>query len=130
MMYEYYGIDINASATHKAAAAYKAFSNMHFLCADIRTRPFGENFFDQVLFAGTAHHLTDEQFSAAIVELHRCLKPGAVLHIIDPVRQPADGWQAKLLRFLDQGRHCRTIEQIKELVHSCSGFELGVATLH
>src|SRR5438477_10929106 len=58
LQYEYYGIDLNASATQKAAAAYKAFSNMHFLCADIRTRPFGENFFDQVLFAGTAHHLT------------------------------------------------------------------------
>ena len=36
--------------------------NMHFLAADLRTRPFPEDFFDEVLFACTVHHLDDDTF--------------------------------------------------------------------
>lgn len=128
--YEYYGIDLDNNAINQAKRTYADRPNMHFVCADIRTRPFPENYFDQILLAGTVHHLSDSQFLAVLSELHRCLKPTGTLHIIDPVRQPNDGFQARLLRWLDKGRYPRTLGKIEALVESTHKFQLGKATLH
>ncbi len=128
--YEYYGLDVNAAAVKSAARAYGAHPNMHFVCADLRSRPFPDNHFDEVLFAATVHHLDDRELSGILPELHRCLRPGGTIHIIDPVFQPSDGWQAKLLRRLDRGRFPRTAAQIESLVAAAGLFSVGIPTLH
>jgi SAM-dependent methyltransferase len=130
LRYEYYGLDLDPRAIKRAAEVFRAHANMHFLCADIRTRPFSEGYFDQVLFAGTIHHLDERQLSDVLVEMQRLLKPGGTIHIVEPVRQASDGWQPRLLRWLDRGRHPRNLKQIKEAVEATNGLEPGIATLH
>jgi SAM-dependent methyltransferase len=102
---------------------------MHFICADLKSRPFEKDFFDQVLFAGTAHHLTDALYAEMLSELHFCLKPGGIIHILDPVLQSKDGWQERLLRRVDRGRYPRTTERLIDLVPP-GLFQIGAATYH
>lgn len=128
--FEYYGLDVDPKAIKTAAQVYKAHSNMHFVCADIRSYPFPEDYFDEVLFAGTVHHLNDKSFTDALIGLHRSLRPGGVIHLIDPVRQPSDRPAAKFLRWVDRGRYCRTLSQIETVVQSTRKFELGTPSLH
>jgi len=128
--YEYYGLDRDSRAIRRAAEVFRAHPNMQFICADIRTHPFAENYFDQILFAGTIHHLPDPLLEEVLVEMHRALKPGGTVHIIEPVRQESDGWQPRLLRWLDRGKYPRSLNQIRKLVDKTKGFEPGVPTLH
>ena len=130
LRYEYYGVDLDARAIKHAAKTFREHANMHFICADLRGRPFPENYFDEVLLAGTVHHLTEQMFHDILAAMHRSLKPGGTIHIIDPVRQPSDGWQPRLLRWLDRGGYTRTACQIQDLVQATQKFEIGVPSLH
>jgi SAM-dependent methyltransferase len=128
--FEYYGLDIDPHAIAAAAARFRDKPNMRFVAADIRDQPFEPNFFDEILFAATVHHLTDDQLRTVMRELYTCLRPGGVIHIFDPVLQDKDGWQAHLLRRLDQGRQPRSVPQIQELVASLDLYTLGEPSLH
>lgn len=128
--FEYYGIDIDHKAITAAKQRFKGVPSVHFLAADICTRPFSAGFFDEILFAATVHHLTDEVLSSALRELHYCLKPGGVVHIFDPVYRPADRWYQRFHRSFDQGRHTRTTEEILDLIVSLHLFEVGEPSYH
>src|ERR1700692_1516675 len=93
--FDYYGIDIDPGAINAARDRFKAHSRAKFIAADIHSRPYESNYFDEILLAGTAHHLTDELFVSILRELHYCLKPGKAIHLLDPVLQEKDGWQPK-----------------------------------
>jgi SAM-dependent methyltransferase len=127
--FEYYGIDLDERFIQAARLRFAGVSNIQFLCADLKTRPYGEGFFDQILFAGTAHHLNDNLFSDMLGELHYCLKPGGAIHILDPVFQDKDGWQQRLLRRIDRGRFPRTTQQLIDLIPQ-GRFEVGTPTWH
>jgi SAM-dependent methyltransferase len=127
--FEYYGIDIDDRFIQSASRRFAGVPNMQFLCADLKSRPFGENFFDQVLFATTAHHLSDDMYVDMLHELHYCLKPGGTIHVLDPVFREKDGWQERLLRSMDRGRFPRTTNQLIDLIPpGC--FEVGSPTWH
>jgi len=127
--FEYYGIDLDERFIQSAQRRFAGTPNLRFLCADLKSRPFGGNFFDQVLFAGTAHHLTDALYTDMLRELHHCLKPAGTIHVLDPVLQNNDGWQQRLLRRMDRGRFPRTTQQLIDLIPpGC--FEVGTRTYH
>jgi len=128
--FEYYGIDIDPGAIAAARKTFQSHANANFVAADIRSRPFEADFFDEILLAGTAHHLTDELFLSILGELHYCLKPGKTIHLIDPVLQAKDGWQSRFLRRVDRGRHPRSIGQFTALINSLKLFEIGEPTFH
>jgi SAM-dependent methyltransferase len=130
LRYEYYGVDLDVRAIKHAAKAFRGHANMHFICADLRERPFPRDYFDEVLLAGTVHHLTDRMFHDILIAMHCSLKPGGTIHIIDPVRQTSDGWQPRLLRWLDRGAYTRTACQIQDVVQATRRFEIGVPSLH
>ncbi len=60
--FDYNGIDIDPVAVDAARERFKAHPNAKFIAADIHSRPYDQNYFDEILFAGTAHHLTDKLF--------------------------------------------------------------------
>lgn len=128
--FDYYGIDLDSAAIESAKLRFRDVPNMHFLSADIHARPFPENKFREVLFAGTAHHLSDELFLSILRELHYCLAPGGVLHLFDPTKQIDQNWQARFLWRIEQGKFGRTVEQILGMVKSLDLFEVGPHTLH
>jgi SAM-dependent methyltransferase len=129
--FDYYGIDIDPGLIEAAKARFKGHPNAHFIAADIGSRPFEEGYFDEILFASTAHHMADSVFCAVLKHLHFCLKSSGKIHLFDPVLQPKDGLQEKFMRhILDRGKHSRTRRQIIDLVAALDMFEIGDASLH
>ncbi len=65
--------------------------------------------FDAALVLGVIHHLPDAIVRASVVELHRVLKPGATLLVIEDVPPPSI-WNVPghLMHWLDRGDHIRT----------------------
>jgi SAM-dependent methyltransferase len=128
--FDYYGVDIDPVAIEAARRRFRDRPNMHFIAADLRTRPFPGGEFDEVLFATTIHHLDDQELKIIFKELHYCMKTEGVIHVFDLVRQDRDGWSQKLMRRLDQGKHTRSLAQIVSLIESLGIFDLGEASLH
>jgi SAM-dependent methyltransferase len=130
LQHEHYDVDLDVRTIRHATRAYRAHTSMHLICADLRRRPFPRDYFDKVPFAATVHPVTAQMFLEILIEMHRSLKPKGTIHIIDPVRQPSDGWQARLLRSLDRGCYSRTEAQIRDLVQATRVFEMGASSLH
>jgi SAM-dependent methyltransferase len=128
--FDYNGIDIDPVAVDAARERFKAHPNAKFIAADIHSRPYEQNYFDEILFAGTAHHLTDKLFVSILRELHYCLKPGKTIHLLDPVLQEKDAWPAKFVRRLDRGHYTRTLNEFTALIDSLKLFEMGEPTFH
>jgi len=128
--FDYYGIDIDQQAIAAAKRRFDGVSNIHFLSADICTRPFSMNFFDEILCAATVHHLTDDSLKSIVRELHYCLKSGGTLHLFDPVFQSTDRWYQRFHRALDQGGHTRTTEEILNIILPLHLFDVGDPSYH
>lgn len=128
--FDYYAVDIDPAAVEMARQRLPQRPAGHFLNADISSRPFPADFFDDILFACTAHHVDDPTLKMILKELYFCVKPGRSIHLFDPVLQDSDGWQQKLMRRIDRGRHPRTVSQIEAAVSSLCLFDLSKPTLH
>jgi SAM-dependent methyltransferase len=128
--FDYYGVDIDPVAINAAKRRFRDRPNMHFIAADLRTRPFPADDFDEILFACTIHHLDDDQLISLLKELHYCMKPEGVVHVIDMVRQKKDGWSQNLMRRLDQGKYTRTLTQVISLIESIGLFRCGEPSLY
>jgi SAM-dependent methyltransferase len=128
--FDYYGIDIDPGAIKAAKEKFKTHPSAKFLAADICSRPYPSDYFDEILFAGTAHHLTDESFVTILRELHYCLKPGKTIHLLDPVLRQKDKWQARFIRRLDRGRYSRDLDGLMALIGTIQLFEVEEPTFH
>ncbi|MGO9471743.1 MAG: class I SAM-dependent methyltransferase [Isosphaeraceae bacterium] len=128
--FEYYGVDLDSVAIEAAKARFHDKTNMHFMAVDLRTRPFPRGFFDEILFAGTVHHLDDELLEILLTEMNYCLKPGGTVHLIDPVFQDSDRWSQKLMRRIDRGRYTRTAAEILAIIGPLGLFECGITSFH
>ena len=128
--FEYFGVDLDPVAIEAARKRFHDRPNMQFLAADLRARPFPRDFFDEILFACTVHHLNDELLESLLEELHYCLKPGGKVHLFDPVIQEKDGLSQKLMRRIDRGRYPRTVEQIVAKVLPLRLYEPGQPSFH
>lgn len=114
--FDYYGVDIDAVAIAAAKEKFKQQTNVQFFNVDIIKDGFKRDFFDHLLFAGTAHHLVDADFEKIITILMQNLKKGGQLHFFDPIRQTEkDNWMTKLIIRSDQGKFARTEETYKTI---------------
>ncbi len=128
--FDYYGVDIDPVAIEAARRRFSDRPNMHFIAADLRDPSFPPGEFDEVLFAGTIHHLDDESLPSLLRELHFCTKPDGIIHVFDLVRQEKDGWSQDLMRRLDQGKYTRTLPQIVSLIEPLGMFHCGEPSFH
>lgn len=86
--------------------------------------PFADDSFDEARATGFLHHLSDENAIAAIREMHRCLRKGGRLIVLEDVwplraRTRPIAW---LIRRLDRGKYMRTEERLLALFQeACPG---------
>jgi len=125
--FEYYGVDIDARAIEAARKRWRRYPNVHFEALDILAQPFKVDFFDHVLFACTAHHLTDEQLTPTLDVLLKFLNHGGQLHFYDVIRQPGkDRFTTRLIMQNDQGKNMRTKTEYEAIF--CGGKYLVTET--
>jgi SAM-dependent methyltransferase len=107
--HDYTGLDIDQKAIIHAAEKYKDFPNAKFICDDILKNNLPAKSYNSILFAGTAHHISDDLLFKIIRSLSRLLKKNGVLYFIDPVKSPEyDSFLLSFLISLDQGKFHRT----------------------
>ena len=73
--------------------------------------------FDAALVLGVFHHLPDEVVRGAVVELHRVLKPGATLLVMEDIAPP-DVWNVAghAMHWLDRGGFIRSNADYRALM--------------
>lgn len=116
--FDYYGIDLDAQVILAAQRKFQSFSNARFECVDLIQTGYKTNFFDHILFAGTGHHLTDDDLKKIFNILLQNLKIGGSLHFFDIIRQPnKDSRITQMIINSDQGKNVRTAEDYKSFFY-------------
>jgi SAM-dependent methyltransferase len=74
--------------------------------------------FDAALVLGVFHHLPDELVRASVAELHRVLRPGATLLLMEDIPSPRP-WNVlgHLMHWLDRGDHIREDADYRALLN-------------
>lgn len=106
--FDYFGVDVDRQAIQAARNKFKQYPNVKFFDLDIIKDGFKKNFFDHILFAGTAHHVTNDELRKIIEILMENLKIGGQLHFFDSVTQTKDNWMTRFIIRSDQGKNVRT----------------------
>ena len=72
--------------------------------------------FDGALVLGVFHHLPDELVRGSVEELHRVVKPGGTLLVIEDIPPPTP-WNVPghIMHWLDRGDHIRTDQDYRAL---------------
>lgn len=124
LTFEYWGVDTDREAIVSAAHRFSHYPNIHFEYADLSQGPYKEAFFDHILFAGTAHHLTSTELPTITKHLIASLKSGGEFHFYDPIIQSGkDGFITKLFLKYDQGKNMRTREEL-EFFFKTQGYDI------
>ena len=77
-----YGVDRDAPSIASLLGKYSGLSPEHFLVADVRAIPFGDNYFDAVISSAVLHFATsEEEFFTMFGELARVLKRGGTMFL-------------------------------------------------
>src|SRR5258705_13099817 len=77
------GTDPDPLALARAQRKARGMTGIRFERAYAQELPFADGEFDRVLSSMMLHHLDDDVKAAAAAEIHRVLRPGGTLHIVD-----------------------------------------------
>ncbi len=77
------GTDPDPRALARAQRKARRMTGIRFERAFAQELPFADGEFDRVLSSMMLHHLADEVKAATAAEIHRVLRPGGQLHILD-----------------------------------------------
>jgi len=113
MDFDYWGIDVDKEAISEAGRKFASYPNIKFQYVDLTVGPFKKEFFDHILFAGTAHHVTPDDLNLITKNLLASLRPGGEMHIFEPIRQEKDYFITRLFIRFDQGKYIRTKEELE-----------------
>lgn len=116
---EVYGIDVS----QHAAAFWRERGLSTVALASADKLPFGECEFDLATCFDVIYQLNDERASAAVSEMHRVLKPGALLFI----REPAYQWMRGGHDVAVGTRRRYTLKDLRRLLRA-HGFKLRRCT--
>jgi ubiquinone/menaquinone biosynthesis C-methylase UbiE len=75
--------DPDPLALARAQRKARGITGIQFERAYAQQLPFADGEFDRALSSMMLHHLVDEVKGAAVAELHRVLRPGGRLHVVD-----------------------------------------------
>ncbi len=87
----FYGVDLSPKMIEKAKANFADENNIFFLQANVESIPLDSDFFDILICTNSFHHYPGPE--KALDEIHRLLKSGGRVYILDP---NADAWIIKL----------------------------------
>ena len=79
---EFYGVDLSPKMIEKAKENFSDKNNFHFIEANSESIPLADNFFDIIICTNSFHHYLHPD--RAMKEIHRLLKPGGKIYILDP----------------------------------------------
>jgi ubiquinone/menaquinone biosynthesis C-methylase UbiE len=88
----FYGIDLSAKMIDKAKEKFKDKHNVHFIQANSESIPLYDNLFDIIICTNSFHHYLNPV--KVMLEIHRLLKTGGKIYILDPI---ADFWIVKII---------------------------------
>jgi ubiquinone/menaquinone biosynthesis C-methylase UbiE len=88
----FYGVDLSEKMIEKAKENFKGRENFHFIKANAEEIPLDGNFFDIIICTNSFHHYLHPD--KALKEMHRLLKNGSKLYILDPI---VDNWFFKVI---------------------------------
>jgi SAM-dependent methyltransferase len=73
--------------------------------------------FDAALVLGVFHHMPDQLVRATVAELHRVMKPGATLLVMEDI-PPPDAWNiaGRMMHWLDRGGFIRADAEYRALL--------------
>lgn len=96
----YLGVDLSAGYVRYAATQSRA----RFGVMDGRALALRDGSFDAALIMGVVHHLDDEAARATVAELHRVLRPGGEMLVLEDIPPPSI-WNlpGRLMHWLDRG---------------------------
>ena len=77
------GTDPDPLALARSQRKARGLAGIRFQRAYAQELPFADGEFDRVLSSMMLHHLDDDAKSATAAEIHRVLRPGGTLHILD-----------------------------------------------
>jgi ubiquinone/menaquinone biosynthesis C-methylase UbiE len=77
------GTDPDPLALARAQRKARGMAGIRFERAYAQELPFADGEFDRVLSSMMLHHLDDDVKAGALAEVHRVLRPGGRLHIVD-----------------------------------------------
>jgi len=77
------GADPDPLALARAQRKARGLTGIRFERAYAQELPFADEEFDRVLSSMMLHHLGDDVKAGAAAEIHRVLRPGGILHIVD-----------------------------------------------
>lgn len=87
----FYGVDLSAKMIEKAKENFKGKRNFHFIKSNAESIPLKNYLFDIIICTNSFHHYL--QPDKALKEMHRLLKLGGRLYILDPT---ANAWYIKI----------------------------------
>ncbi len=87
----FYGVDLSPKMIEKAQSQFRGKDNFCFLQANAESIPLDGDSFDIVICTNSFHHYLHPD--KALAEIHRLLKTGGKVFILDPT---ADKWMAKV----------------------------------
>jgi ubiquinone/menaquinone biosynthesis C-methylase UbiE len=79
---EFYGVDLSPKMIEKAKENFSDKNNFHFIEANSESIPLDDNMFDIIICTNSFHHYLHPD--KAMKEIHRLLKPGGKIYILDP----------------------------------------------
>ena len=109
----YTGVDLAPYYIHYAARHYGG----QFAVASGAAIGLAGQSFDAALVLGVFHHMPDALVRASVAELHRVLKPGATMLVMEDT-PPPNPWNVAghLMHWLDRGGYIRTGEEYRALL--------------
>jgi ubiquinone/menaquinone biosynthesis C-methylase UbiE len=87
----FYGVDLSSKMIEKAQENFKDNPVIHFITANVESIPLDDNLFDIIICTHSFHHYLNP--GKALSEMHRLLKDGGKIYILDPT---ADTWILKI----------------------------------
>jgi ubiquinone/menaquinone biosynthesis C-methylase UbiE len=88
----FYGVDLSSGMIEKAKEKFKDDGNFHFIVANAESIPLADDSFDNIICTNSFHHYLHP--GKAMKEMHRLLRKGGKLFILDPA---ADSWFIKVV---------------------------------
>lgn len=110
----YVGIDLSPAYLRFAQRS----QSRQFVAASGTALALADQRFDAALVLGVLHHLADPVARAALIELHRVLRPGATLLVLEDI-PPPDRWNiaGRAMHWLDRGGNIRDDAAYRLLFH-------------
>lgn len=78
----FYGVELSPKMVEKAKENFGDDRNFHFINSNAESIPLDDNLFDYIICTNSFHHYLHPD--KALKEMHRLLKPGAKVYILDP----------------------------------------------